>query len=365
VSSLEAENQDLPETLQALPEELNKVSDVASVKPEHSPGIVAELHAKLKSAEEKVVALESHAATRVEKAKSAELKARSSEEKLVAKTKEFEATIQEKARSFEERLAAKTRQLETEFREKAKSFEEKMVAKTQELEAAFRRNYQPTPDQRLKRVAGTLAAIALLVGGVAGYATGRHGANQKVSSLTNALRGSEGQRELMEGKLTSVQLELKATQGQLTQQIAKEGSPETVAPQTQGQLAACSQQLSHLQSTITSQNSEIARLHAQATAAIPDSEILHAQAAAAIPDSGVLIWSGTLASKTQIDIKNGVANYGTVRGVLPGKPCNLSICDTHVRLTTPPTAGNQWNRVSFEVLGAGNFKVYINWELAR
>jgi hypothetical protein len=186
------ENQDLHQQLRFLQEEVNR-----RVKPEHSPGVVAELHGKLRSAEEKAVALESHAATWVEKAKSAEHKARSAEEKLIAKTKEFEAAVQHRARSFEEKL----------------------VAKTKELEAAFGRNYQAKPDQRLKLIAGALVAIALLVGG---YAIGRRGANQKVSSLTNTLTASEGQQRLIEDKLASAQRDLAATERLLKEAVAKE-----------------------------------------------------------------------------------------------------------------------------------------------
>jgi chromosome segregation ATPase len=323
VSSLEAENQDVLETLQALPEELNKVLDVASAKPEPSPGVLAELHDKLKSAEEKVVALESHATTWEEKAKSAEYKARSSEEKLVAKTKEFEATVQEKVRLFEEML----------------------VAKDKELDAALKRNFLPKPNGRLGLIAG---AILLVGGSLGGYAAGRHTANQKIGDLTNALSASRSELRLTQDKLASVQTDLAAVQNQLKEEVAKEAG----IAETKGQQAAPSdQQIQQLRAQIRSRDNDIANLRSHATPTVPQ--------------AGVLIWSGTVARKTQIDITNGVANYGTVKGALPGRPCTLSTADPHVRLMTPPAAGNQWNRVSFEVLENGNFKVYLNWELAQ
>jgi hypothetical protein len=124
LQAAQEENQDLREQVRYLQAELNKVKAAASVKPEHSPGVVAELHAKLKSAEEWAATLESETAGWRERWKLAE----------------------EKAKSFEERLAAKTRELETEFLEKAKSFEERLVAKSKELEAALRRNFPVKPN---------------------------------------------------------------------------------------------------------------------------------------------------------------------------------------------------------------------------
>jgi len=304
--------------------ELNKVM-AAGAKPDRSQEVVAALQTKLESAEGRAANLESQAAAWQAHWKSAEEKAE---------------RFEEKARSFEAELAAKTRGLEAEFREKARSFEERLVAKSKQLEAAVQKN--PLA-RRPSLIAG---AILLVMGGLAGYAAGRYMINRKVSDLTNTLAATEKQQRLTEDELASAKRDLAAVENQLKVEVAKEVS----IAQTAGQQAASTQRIQQLQSQITSLNNQIGYLRAHATPVIPQ--------------AGVLIWSGTLAIRTRIDITNGVPNYGTVKGALPGRPCNLSISDPHVRLMMTPTAGNHWNRVSFEISGPGKFKVYINWELA-
>jgi len=347
----QGENLNLNQLLGSVRQELDNLK-AAGAKLEPALGVAEDLHAKLKSAEDKASTLESQRDVWEQKLKSAE--------------------------------------------DKAASFEKQLVAKTREVEAAFqqRPGTKPQPDNRLKLIAGAVAVVAVL----GSYAAGRYvrgnenpngklnqlsaqltnanaqisslkslldaankkadqagndsrsqvdSANQAITDLTGKLAAREGQQHSVEAKLASTQHDLVATQTQLADAIAKERSIET----------ASNQRIQQLEADRQSRDTEISTLRSR----------IASLTSKANPRAGFLVWSGTVIGKRKVDIKDGVPDYGTViGGALPQKPCTVSTPDTaHVQLKTLPASKNQWNRVSFEVSGAGVVQVRINWVLSQ
>jgi len=350
LEAAQGENLNLRQLLDSVRQELNEVKAAGANMEPALPalGVAEDLHAKLKSAEDKAATLESQSAGWEQKWKSAEEKAATFERQLAAKAKEVEAAIQQKS------------------------------------------GITPPPVSRMKLIAGALAVAALL----GGYAAGRYvrisegpkgrlsqlssqltnaqsqintlqasldaankkanqagndsksqvdSASQQVNDLTAKLAARDAQQHSLESRLASTQHELVSTQAQLAEAIAKQRSIE----------ATSSQRVQQLEADKQARDNEISTLRGRIAGA----------ASKPGPRAGSLIWSGTVIGKRKVDIKNGVADYGTVvSGALPQKPCTVSTPDTaHVQLKTLPASKNQWNRVSFEVSGTGVVQVRIIW----
>jgi predicted nucleic acid-binding Zn-ribbon protein len=338
------ENRNLHQQLSSMQEEFNKVKAPNA----SSSRDVEELNAKLKSEEAKSATLESQS-----------------------------ARWEKKWRSAEEKLA---------------SFEKQMAAKAKEIKATFRPNsdLKSQPNHLLKFIAGAL----IVMGSLGGYAAGRHlqmkndskgtvkqlstqetnsheeinnlklsldsankkvnqvdsdsklqadSANQKISDLTNKLTAREGQQHTIETRLVSTQRELASTQAQLVAANTQEHSTE----------AALNQHIQQLEADVRSRDNEISTLRGRVASL----------SSTTTPHAGSLIWSGTVVGKRRIEIKGGVADYGTViSGALPRTPCTLTASDpSRVQLKTRPAPKNQWNQVSFDVSGMGVVQARIDW----
>jgi hypothetical protein len=119
-------------------------------------------------------------------------------------------------------------------------------------------------------------------------------------------------------------------------------------PQLETDFATAKQNLDSARTQLNAANAQVAALNAQV--------------AALTKPRGTLTWSGFIMGRRKIEIKDGAANYGAVGGALPGRPCTVVAPDPdHVQLKTLPSANNHWSQLAFEVSGAGNLQVQINW----
>lgn len=348
----QAENQDLKNQLQSLQEELGKLKEAS--KPQDPPdAVLADLHTKLNSAEDKGAKLEAQSSEWQKKWKSAE--------------------------------------------DKAASIEQQLSAKVKELEAAFQKHSdaQPLPVSDAKPQSGNrMTIIAAILAAVGGYGAGRYvqpvdnssgkvnqlsaqvtsaqdqignlkglldAANkkaaqiesdskaqvdtltQKVGGLTNSLSAREGQLHQAEAKLAAAQHDLAANDTRLNTSIAKEHTTDGLAAQRQTQLTAANQRILQLEKEVRSRDTDIASLRTRLANAPP----------LAPSRAGNLVWTGATSGKRKVDIQNGHADWGLASGALPRVPCTVSSPD-NVQFKTRPSEKNQWNRVAFEVSGNGS-----------
>jgi phage shock protein A len=344
-ASLEAaqnENQLLRRQFDSTQEELKQFK-TASPKSEPSAGFISELHTKLKSAEERAATLESHSAEWEKKWKSAEEKAALFEKKAVANATAIEPVISRRLKMIAGLVAvvsglggygaghyaqpgdnSKTRvgQLLNELAQAQRQIGQLKSS----LDSANKKADQVTNDSKSQM----------------------DSTNQRLGDLTNKVTASNAQRSVLERNLASTKRDLASAQTQLEAAVNKERSGQATIEQQQSQLAAANQRVQQLEGNIKSLNDEIARLRAR-----PPN--------IANPNAAALVWSGVLAGKRRIEIKDGVANYGTIRsGALPGKPCRVTTPDPNVQFKTVPAEKNHWNRVAFDVSGTGVIQVRIN-----
>lgn len=346
----EDENRGFRQQLESLRQELDKARAAGARTEAASAEVVAALRARLKSAEDRAASLESHAAGWEEKWKSAEEKARSFEEKLFAKSTATAAEARTKSLAEVSRLV-------------------RLIVGALVVLCGVGGyligHYVPrnvNPNEKVSRLSTQLKSaqnqirslnqkVTLLENG---SKSALDSANRKISGLTNELTALGGRYRLGEQKRASAQRALASSQDQLKSEMAKEHALDA---RRVAQITGLTQQNSQLQAEIQERDNRINALRRQVAG-------LSNRAASR---AGFLIWSGTVAGKRKVDIKNGVPNFGVlVSGGLPRKPCALANPDpVHVALKTLPSRRNQWNRVSFVVSGRGIVRVRINWVLSQ
>jgi predicted nucleic acid-binding Zn-ribbon protein len=342
LDTAQTENQRLRQELDSVHEELKKVS-ATSVRPDPSPGLIDEFHTKLKSAEERAAALESQSAQWEKKWKSAEEKAVSFEKQLAAKAVQIEPVISRRVKMIAGMVAVVTglggygagRYVQPNDNSQARV--NQLLSQVAQAQ------------QQIKDLKSSLASVNNNANQVKNDAKSQvDSMNQKISDLTNRLTASNTQRNLMDKNLSASKRDLASTQSQLNAAMEKQHSAETALTQQQAQLAASNQRVQQLEAHVKSLDEELAKARAR-----PPN--------IANPNTSTLIWSGALTGKRRIDIKDGVASYGTIQsGALPGRPCRITTSNGNVQFKTVPGEKNHWNRVVFDVSGTGLVQVRIN-----
>jgi predicted nucleic acid-binding Zn-ribbon protein len=177
--------------------------------------------------------------------------------------------------------------------------------------------------------------------------------NQKGGDLTTKLNGQVAQQQQLEAQLTAAQRNLASARTQVSAANTKAQESAEEVVQLKAQQTALNQHSKELESTLQTRETEISRLNERIASLTPKPG----------PRSGTLTWSGVIAGKRKIEIKDGMANYGALNGALPRGPCTVVAEDpSHVELKTLPSAKNQWSLLAFQVSGTGNMQVRINWK---
>lgn len=160
----------------------------------------------------------------------------------------------------------------------------------------------------------------------------------KISDLTKKIAASDSGRHTAETKLAATEQELASARAELNGAMGREQSSATAIQQ--------------LQTTLSSRESEITSLRQQ----------LANSSNKKVARTGVLVWYGIISGSRRIEVKNGVANYGSLSGTLPGVPCIVTLADsTRVKFKTLPGPSNHWMGLSFDAYGSGSVQVKLEW----
>jgi chromosome segregation ATPase len=184
-------------------------------------------------------------------------------------------------------------------------------------------------------------------------------ANQKIDQFATNSDARDERERAAESKGALAKGDLQSVQAKLADAVAKQRSADQTMQKLVEQLNTSNQRNQQLEA-------QVKFLRAQPDGRPPNPSNLLKQD---IGKGGILLWTGVLSGKHKIDIKDGHPNYGSVRGALPGTPCSVFISDpSHATLKTMPSQKNHWREVSFEVLGAEspqNIQVQITWILSQ